>query len=453
MLLYPDTNIFLHYRRLDEIDWRTIVNAEELTIVVMQVVVRELERHKHQHPVKRIRRRADAIVSFLHGQLSQGMQDGLPVSIREGVSLDFQRGEPQIDFANAGLVETVQDDHIVASVLALRVEGAAPDARIVTADVGLRVKAYEHSIPIVELPDDLKIVDGPDPQDREIADLRKQLAHYEQAAPQVGLAFEDGQNHWKFSPATTTVLAEDARQEALARVREEHPKMALGGDRQPSDRLPGGLDLAQTHRLVGRTGPSDAEVESYNEKLDEFYAAYLKHLEAMNKHRAIVARAVPLVLWLDNGGTAPADDLDVFLQFPPGVIVLDAEHFPSEPRPPTPPERPRARSILDAFGRTDLAALTRLHTPYVPDLSPVFPNESSPTIEDGKSFRVSYHVRRLKHNLRERLDELRVIFSPDAEVRSFPIGVHIHVGNFPDEIAGKLHVVIAEQDELDEGSG
>ncbi len=41
MLLYPDTNIFLHYRRLDEIDGRATAGAAELTLVVTQVVIQE----------------------------------------------------------------------------------------------------------------------------------------------------------------------------------------------------------------------------------------------------------------------------------------------------------------------------------------------------------------------------------------------------------------------------
>ena len=440
MLLYPDTNILLHYRRLDEIDWRATADADEVILVVAHVVIRELEQHKYQHPVKRIRRRADGVVSFLHGQLSDGMESGLPVEVREGVLLDFQRGEPRSDFAAAGLVGTNQDDHLIASVLAFRAETPDADARIVTADLGLRVKAFQHQIRVLELPDDLRIGEGPDPQEREIAELQQKLVRYKQASPQVGLVFDDGESFMKFSPPVANVLDDEEQREALARVREENPKMVAGERPERAARLPGGIDLAHLDRVMGRIGPSEEAIERYNEKLDDFYESYGKYLETRAEHRVLMASTTPLALSLVNGGTAPADDVDVFLDFPAGVMVLDADDFPGEPAPPKPPETPRSRSIFDYQNR--LTGLTHLVTPRMPVFQPVMANVSGPTIEEGESPVVSYHVRRLKHNQRERLDELRVVLAAEAKIRSFSIDYRIHVGNLPDEIVGKLHVAI-----------
>jgi hypothetical protein len=119
---------------------------------------------------------------------------------------------------------------------------------------------------------------------------------------------------------------------------------------------------------------------------------------------------------------------------------VDADDFPGEPAPPTPPETPRSRSILDY--QIPFPDLAHLVTPRVPVLPPITANVSGPTIEEGESPVVSYHVRRLKHNQRERLDELRVVFPAEAEIQSFSLDYRIHVGNLPDEIVGKLHVAI-----------
>jgi len=40
--LFIDANVMLHYRRIEEIDWGTLSNSKEVTIVLCPVVVREL---------------------------------------------------------------------------------------------------------------------------------------------------------------------------------------------------------------------------------------------------------------------------------------------------------------------------------------------------------------------------------------------------------------------------
>ena len=88
----------------------------------------------------------------------------------------------------------------------------------------------------------------------------------------------------------------------------------------------------------------------------------------------------------------------------------------------------------------------------MPDLQPIAADVSGPTIENAESPIVSYHVRRLKHNQQEWLDELRMIFAGEEEVRSFSIEYRIHVGNLPDEIVGKLHVAIGAEDGPSKGA-
>lgn len=131
--------------------------------------------------------------------------------------------------------------------------------------------------------------------------------------------------------------------------------------------------------------------------------------------------------------------------------MISTNRFPGEPAPPKPPERPRSRSIFDH--QTRFPDLTHLVTPRMPVFPPVLSNVSGPTIEEGKSPVISYHVRRSKHNQRERLDEPRAVFPAGAKIQSFSIDYRIHVGNLPDEIVGELHVAIEPEGDPNEGAG
>jgi hypothetical protein len=55
--LFVDTNVLLHYRRLEEIDWLTLTASREVTIFLCPAVIRELDRQKVVHPQQKIRRR------------------------------------------------------------------------------------------------------------------------------------------------------------------------------------------------------------------------------------------------------------------------------------------------------------------------------------------------------------------------------------------------------------
>ncbi len=57
-----DTNIYLHYKDFEQIDWATIVNDKEFAIVVPYIVIREIDKHKDGQKGK-IKSRAKAVSS------------------------------------------------------------------------------------------------------------------------------------------------------------------------------------------------------------------------------------------------------------------------------------------------------------------------------------------------------------------------------------------------------
>ncbi|MEQ6335778.1 hypothetical protein [Sphingobium sp. MK2] len=56
--LFLDTNILMHFQRIDQIDWPDIADATECILLIAPVVIRELEKHKVQHSSPKLRERA-----------------------------------------------------------------------------------------------------------------------------------------------------------------------------------------------------------------------------------------------------------------------------------------------------------------------------------------------------------------------------------------------------------
>jgi len=111
--LLIDTNTLLHYRRLNEVDWLKETSAPEVDILVPPVVIRELEKHKDLHSVKRIRKRAAEYVKWFSSLLS----DGLSTELRPGVTLRFLSVEPSLDFALHQLNKDLADDWLIARAI------------------------------------------------------------------------------------------------------------------------------------------------------------------------------------------------------------------------------------------------------------------------------------------------------------------------------------------------
>src|SRR5438034_3833255 len=108
---FPDTNLFMHFRPLNEIDWCGLLQASSVEIKIAPVVTRELEEQKTMNPSRKLRERAATALRLLHGYLGHGQ-------VREAVTLEFLITEPNAEGASArGLNLQINDDRLVGTFL------------------------------------------------------------------------------------------------------------------------------------------------------------------------------------------------------------------------------------------------------------------------------------------------------------------------------------------------
>jgi len=446
-IIFLDTNIFLHYQFFDQIDWLKVVKAKAVTIIIPPVTVRELNKHKDSHHRPRVRKRAGAVIK----KLSALSESGPRARLRDGVEAWFEDRDPTIDFATYQLSREVQDDNLIASILMCRDENPDVEIILVTSDAGLAlsVKARRQEFSATKLADDLKLPDEPDPDQQRIKELERELRERDLIMPDLSLTFQDGSKKATFVLSPPVELRSEESEQRLEEIKKRYPKMSRQPKRTTTEKghsssslsgLLAGLDLSPFSTTI-----SNEEVSKYNRKLDQFYEAYGAHLRNARQFENLKRKTIRLVIRLANNGTAPAEDIDVFMHFPDGFNLVSADKFPKPPEPPDPPPEPKTE-MAKLLGSVQAPA----YVPYfvrdlaryesLPDLAP--PNVSAPDIKRINSFQVDVHVQRVKHNLYETLRTLCVVFESYGSAQSFKIGYRILAADLPHEVKGNLHVVI-----------
>lgn len=422
---FLDTNTLMHFRPLEEVNWREVLEAETVTIILVPVVFRELDRHKDMHPVKKLRHRVRALISKLSKMLDQGTEHKL----REAVTLRFEAREPTLDFGQHRLRPDQNDDQLVASILQFRLDQPGAQVVLVTADLGLKIKARHHQMEVRSLSDTLKIPEEPDEDQKSIRELQAKLASYENRLPKLRVAFSDDSDRLVIIRNYVPPLSMAAIQEE---VDEERRALALNT----------GLDSA--HIL---TPLSPAAERKYQGLLEEYFLSYESYVRDRQEAKAARARTISLTIQLLNDGRAPGDDLDVFLIFPPELAVQDEDPSPPEPEKPKPPKRPKG-GIFEMIELSHLLTEQGRLISSIPLISPATlarPNVSSPHLtKTPEGFEVRFHVQRAKQKQIQLFDTLFVPFPAQDALKSFQIGYIIQAANLPDEIEGTLHVVVKD---------
>ena len=441
--IFLDTNLFLHYQPFDQISWQTVVDADTVTIVFPPIIIRELNKHKELHPRSHIKRRAGETIKKLFGIFDSGSK----VELSEGILAYFEDRDPNIDFTAYQLNSNIQDDHLIASILMNKKEQPANSIVLITSDFGLTLlgKARRLGISTLRMPDNYRIVDKPDPNEIKVKQLEKQIRELNSRVPQPDLAYENGLQFVTFKLSKPVDFGQSKVDEKLDELKKKNP---LYKREEPT------IDLQQTKNKLEPAAMltasimqgmiSQEEIDRYNNEVEQYIHVYADFLLRCTKIENLKRRTIQLDIVLANDGSAPAEDVDIYMHFPDGFIILEEHELPHLPDHPEPPVKPRTQmqmithSInypIHMASMMDLGSYDHLEgTPPS--------NVSGPSIKQTNSYDVNVHVQKIKHNLQENLDPLFIVFDSYESASSFTIEYTILAANIPHKITGKLHVKI-----------
>jgi hypothetical protein len=438
---FLDTNIFLHYQPIEQIDWCSVLKAEAVELIVSPIVVRELDKLKDgPSGAKRAKERARRTLS----RLNELWSEGVVASLREDVAIQYYLREPNIDFDAYSLSRDWNDDQLIASILTFRTENTDNSPYLVTRDVGPRLKAQSHGIQTIRLPETYELQDEPDPAEQRIRELERDLREAQNAIPQLGLRFQaSGKLKTVVLPASNHTL-QPWLEEQLAQIRAQYPHREYSKNQPaPKGLFNRGVSEDWLVHQMHYSQITQEEIDRYNRDLHGFYKRYQDYLQSLFEYQTLGSRSIELIFELSNTGTAPAEEIELSLHFPDGFEVIKAEDLPQHPVEPQAPVPARTQNELA------LASLTLgLQIPYREPSLPIFPrlgpapNVSPARIRRTDSFEVVFHVGRLNHLRDISFETLYAVFPSQDRPRSFGIDYRLLVRNMPREQRGKLNVIV-----------
>jgi rRNA-processing protein FCF1 len=421
MYAFVDTNLLLHYPLPDQVDWCACTGAKEAAVVIAPVVFRELNKHKDKPESRRLRDRAATVLKWFDAFIDDPTR-----RLREGVNLLMLAHDPSLDFAKYGLSRDLNDDWLLASILEFRIENPASNIVLVTEDRGLRVKAIAQGLPVVRLPEHLRLPDELDPVEKKLRETEDELRRLRNAMPNLRLVFEDDSDRIKVALRLPPKITPEQLAGKMTEVKQKHSKMgeltAVGGL----------LALS-----VGVPTPGD-----YNKQIEEFYTDYEKYLIQLSEFEVRKQTTIILEIELSNTGGAPARDVHVFMHFPDGLDVYDEDGFETAMAEPTEPKAPLERLQAAIQTMKSWPTPPLFVPPRMPSIHSIHSNVTGWSIKRSDTYDVRGHVKELTHGLEVGFGILFVVFESRDAVKSFGIDYELLAANLPEKLSGKLHVIV-----------
>lgn len=306
LLVFPDTNVFLHCKKLNLLDWSGLPGFDEIHIVVCIVVQRELDKLKTARS-NRIRKRARNACKLIREGL---LQPGEPTVIRESnpkvvfaidaLSRPSSELENTLDFRNP-------DDSLVGIVHAKQTADPTQAILLVTDDTGVMATANALQVPFRVVPTNWRLEPEPSQEELEIADLRGQLAELRTKVPELEIQrmqYAAGGRlelpTWTYSKLSETEIA-NAIQELKAQF--PHGTPFSSASEMETDSIG---EILTPDQLSANSGD---KVISFGRKYHEWIQSCREVLECLDKSLAVTFGFPSCEFKLKNVGKVPAKKL------------------------------------------------------------------------------------------------------------------------------------------------
>lgn len=494
LYLFPDTNVFLQCKPLNQTSWEAFGQWERIEVVVTRPVQTEIDALKGNGNGRRAAK-ARAASSLLRRLLDID-PPVIVLSSSPLVQLTVRRALPTDASAANVLNYDAKDDQLVGIALAFQKAHPESVTRLLTDDTGVMFSAQEVGIEYIDIPPDWPLPPEVDASAKREKELLDEIAVYKRAEPQFTIdlsatlggtkptapedapaatsnskkAVRAGGSFTPFKAKLTkySPLTEGEIDALVARLVERLPQATEFGPTEPQERaLEHG---AFTEVLLGRfkevfTPASPERIDTY--KTD--YRGWAERCKLLLKtfHDSLNSQVTwpTLVATISNVGSRPADDALVCIEvlgkpklLRPDTKQKEADQAVSEAfKIPTPPVAPRGKweKVQLSRGADELAkrfgdASVYLHPPEpirIPSLRPPAPPDpnafywkDSPLERRLKACELT--CTQWRHAIEPEEFRLYLVCPPEVGKHSGQVTVTVHAANLTAPATASLPVEI-----------
>ena len=366
LILFPDTNVFLQCRALQELLWGDAAQADEIELLIGAPVQEEIDRLKGDGNLRRARRARETNNLFRAALLSSDeslilRESGPKLTLRFAPTLPPNReSAPALDL-------TRPDDQLLDEVMHFR--RTEPSAQILSGDTGMILRARRLEIPLIPVPNGWLLEPEKDERDRKIAALEAHVAALQstEATLSVSLTSEDGASLETIGG--TFPLYPDLTEAEMARLLDalklRHPVKGFGSgsSSQASLGQVEGLN-SLIERMSGWTAPTPDQISAYQKKYAEWIDKARERFEQLSSLLNMQHRPWQCRIALANDGSRPADEVLLEIEVHGSVTLLASagddvpdliektRELPLKIALPPPPVPPRGENWYESFARS-----------------------------------------------------------------------------------------------------
>lgn len=349
--VFPDTNLFLQCKSLEEVDWTLLGDWEQIDIIVCAPVVEELDSLKAKGNTRQASRARSA--NTLLGRLLEEDSEFLAIKNKPSVRLSVRVDLGPDPGASAKLPKT-RDNELVCTALGYHRDNPQESVRLLTNDNGPMFSAKRVGLPYIKVPPQWLLPPEQDEGDKREAALRARVAQLEKSEPSFQTTFS-GHTGSRFEASLLVYEALTSTEIAslVARLLERFPIATDFGPRELQERPV--KDDAFATALYGAskevfTPATDKEIEKYREAYARWKDTCEERLSKLHKALNSEVKWPLLTAIVTNTGSRPADDALVVIEVQGQLLLMpppkknDDEAIPathektSLPRPPSAPK-------------------------------------------------------------------------------------------------------------------
>lgn len=300
--LFLDTNIYLHYIDVEQIDWNEVVGDTNITIVVPRITIREIDQHKDQSRGK-IQKRAKVISAKFAQAFLEGKTFKHPFALcDEPAASSFDGSKFNIH---------INDDWFILSALHSNYDVA--DIVVISSDTNLLLKAKENGLIFRKMSDKYRLKEELSNEEKEINTLKAELEKYKNRQPKPSIVFKEGDGSKLVLKRPNKRDLEDELSIYMENLKKEYPYWEKEKVRTSSNLL--GLTLLVTQE----------QIDKHNTELDDYFKEEEEYQRFLLQKDILNGRFKELSFGILNDGNAQTGDMNVFIEFPENINLYNRD--------------------------------------------------------------------------------------------------------------------------------